>query len=334
MSVTSRRAMLSPLNRVLITTHPFGVSNSLPLDLLRAAGLDFETNPYERKLTEDDLVALVGDVEYLIAGTEPITERVMDAGPNLKLISRVGVGLDSVDLCAAQARGIQVAYTPEAPAPAVAELTIGLMLSLLRGVHVANARMHRGEWQREFGRRIPEVTIGVIGTGRIGGRVLRRLSAFGSPRVLVNDLVPNQQVAPGLKLEWVGKDQIYRDADLISIHLPLTSSTRAMVGVDELRAMKADALLVNVSRGGIVDENALFEVMTAGHLGGAAIDVFEREPYAGPLAGIERCLLTSHMGSMSLDCRERMEIEATEEVVRCFRGESLRSPVPSSEYEI
>ena len=319
---------------VLVTTHPFAASNTLPIDLLAAAGIDFRTNPLERKLTEADLVELIGDVEYLIAGTEPITERVMAAAPRLKLISRVGVGLDGVDLRAAAARDIAVAYTPEAPAPAVAELTIGLMLSLLRGVHTANARMHRGEWQREFGRRIPEVTIGIVGAGRIGGRVIRRLAAFGSPRVLVNDLAPNPQIAPELKLEWVGKEQILREADLVSIHVPLTRHTRGMFGGKELRVMKADALLINVSRGGIVDEDALFEVLSDGHLAGAAIDVFEREPYAGPLAEIERCLLTSHMGSMSLDCRERMEIEATEDVIRWHRGEALRNPVPASEYEI
>jgi D-3-phosphoglycerate dehydrogenase len=302
------------------------------VDLLSAAGIAFRTNPLERKLTESDLIDLIGDTEYLIAGTEPITDAVMAAAPRLKLISRVGVGLDGVDLRAAAARGIDVAYTPDAPAPAVAELTIGLMLSLLRGVHTANARMHRGEWQREFGRRIPEVTIGIVGAGRIGGRVIRRLAAFGSPRMLVNDLAPDPQIAPGLKLEWVGKEQILREADLISIHAPLTAHTRGLFGEEELLLMKPDALLVNVARGGIVDEDALFEVMSRGHLAGAAIDVFEREPYGGRLAEIERCLLTSHMGSMSLDCRERMEIEATEEVIRYASSLPLKSPVPEYEY--
>jgi D-3-phosphoglycerate dehydrogenase len=323
-----------PGSSVLVTTHPFGASNSLPIDVLEAARLQYRLNPLGRKLTEQDLVDLVPGVRYLIAGTEPITERVLDAGSDLRLISRVGVGLDSVDLLAARDRGIAVAYTPEAPAPAVAELTIGLMLSLLRGVHVANAQMHRGEWQRVFGRRIPEVTIGIVGTGRIGGRVLRRLSAFGSPRVLVNDIVPDSQVAPNLKLEWVGKEALFRESDVVSIHVPLTPETQRMIGEAELRSMKPDACLINVARGGIVDEAALYRVMLDGHLAGAAIDVFETEPYIGPLADIDRCLLTSHMGSMSLDCRERMEIEATEEVVRMHRGEPLLNVVPDGEYEM
>lgn len=266
---------------------------------------------------------MVGDFDVLVAGTEPITARVMEYARNLKLISRVGIGLDSVDLLEAERRGIQVSYTPDAPAPAVAELTIGLMLSLLRNVHTANLQMHKGEWCRHFGRRIPEVTIGIIGTGRIGGRVLRRLSAFGSPRVLVNDLYPDQKVTTELKLEWVGKETIYREADLISLHVPLTAHTKNMVRKEHLLMMKSDALVINTSRGGIINEQDLAEVLLGGHLGGAAIDVFEHEPYSGKLAGIDRCLLTCHMGSMSVDCRTRMEIEATEEAVRYFYGQVI-----------
>ena len=194
--------------------------------------------------------------------------------------------------------------------------------------------MHGGKWGRHFGRRIAEVTLGVIGTGRIGTRVLRRIAAFGTPRVLANDLIPDPKLVPELKLEWVGKEEIYRHADLISLHVPLTMQTRNMIRRQELLAMKADALLINTSRGGIVNEHDLAQVMASGHLAGAAIDVFEHEPYRGPLADIERCLLTCHMGSMSVDCRTRMEIEATEEAVRFVRGEPLQKPVPAAEYDV
>jgi len=318
--------------RVLITTVPFAEHNRLPLDLLESIGADYTINPLGRRLREDELSEMASDAEILIAGTEPITARVMDAAPQLKLISRVGIGLDSVDLLAARDRGIAVSYTPEAPAPAVAELAIGLMLTLLRHTHVANLSMHRGEWHRYMGRRIPEVTIGIIGTGRIGSRVLRRLVPFGSPRILVNDLEPKPNLVPELRLEWVGKDTIYREADVISLHLPMTEQTRNMIRREHLLQMKSDALLINTSRGGIVNETDLFNVMTEGHLGGAAIDVFTDEPYAGPLGQIERCMLTSHMGSMSVDCRTRMEIEATEEAVRFLRGLPMECTVPEDEY--
>jgi D-3-phosphoglycerate dehydrogenase len=150
----------------------------------------------------------------------------------------------------------------------------------------------------------------------------------------VNDLNPVPNLVPELKLEWVGKDDIYENADIISLHLPLTPLTRDMIRAEHLAVMKHDAMLVNTSRGGIINENALHDALVAGKLGGAAIDVFEHEPYTGPLAGLDRCVLTCHMGSMSQDCRSRMEIEATEEAVRYLRGLDLQRPAPEDEYAI
>ena len=322
------------MHKVLITTVPFGEKNHLPVEQLDAAGVEYLINPLGRKLAEEELAEMITDYDVLIAGTEDITDFVMSKAKKLKLISRVGIGLDNVDLLAAERRGIKVSYTPDAPAPAVAELTIGFMLALLRSVHISNAQMHRGEWQRHFGRRIPEVTIGIIGTGRIGGRVLRRLQAFGSPRILVNDIRPDKNIAPELKLEWVGKEEIYRQADLISLHVPLTNQTKNMISYDELMMMKLDAMIINTSRGGIINEADLGAVLNAGHLSGAAIDVFDQEPYTGDLSKIDRCLLTSHMGSMSIDCRTRMEIEATEEVVRFLNNQKLLGVVPEEEYDV
>lgn len=320
--------------KVLITTVPFADNNRLPLELLDGVGVEWLINPLGRKLNEDELADMIKDVDVLIAGTEPIGEKVLNRANRLKLISRVGIGLDSVDLIKARELGIDVSYTPDAPAPAVAELTIGLMLSLLRNIHVANSELHKGVWHRHFGRRIPEITIGVIGAGRIGGRVVRRLAAFGSPRILINDINPVPDVTDKLKLEWVDKEAIYREADVIILHVPLTKKTQNMIGYSELKKMKPDACIINVSRGGIVNESDLERVLNEGHLSGAAIDVFENEPYTGGLCKIERCLLTSHMGSMSVDCRTKMEIEATEEVVRFFQKKSLQGLVPTSEYDI
>ena len=318
----------------LITTSPFGDRNGFPLEMLEANGVDYRLNPLNRKLTEDELIGMVADVGVIIAGTEPITAKVMESAPNLKHISRVGVGLDNVDLVAAEKRGIKVSYTPDAPAPAVAELTIGLMLSLLRNIHVANSAMHQGKWNRHFGRRIAEITIGIIGLGRIGARVLRRTQGFGTPRLLVNDVLPTLELNREFKLEWVSKDIIFTQADLISLHVPLTLKTKGLVGVKELGMMKPDAFLINTSRGGVVDEKALYHALKENKIAGAAIDVFEKEPYQGPLAELGNCLLTSHMGSMSLDCRTRMEIEATEEAIRFLLGKPLLSPVPAEEYDL
>ena len=316
------------MTRVLITAVPFGEIDPGCLDLLREAGVECIRNPHGRRLTEPELVSLVADVDGVIAGTEPITRAVMQAGRRLRLISRVGAGLDSVDLPAARDHGVAVAYTPEAPADAVAELAIGLALSLLRGVHRAHAAIRGGVWTRLPGRRLGAVTAGVIGVGRIGSRVVRLLSAFGA-RVLANDLRP---AALAEAVEWVDKPTLFREADVVTLHVPLTPSTRGLVGPGQLAAMRPGAVLVNTSRGGVVDEAALAHALRTGRLAGAAIDTFVEEPYRGELVEVETCLMTAHMGSMAADCRLRMEQGAARNVVAFLRGEPLREPVPESEY--
>ena len=316
--------------KALITTIPFGEKNKLPLDLLEEAKIEYLINPTGKKITEQGLVELIPDFDFIIAGTEPITDNVMSQGHNLKLISRVGIGLDSVDLDAAKHRGIAVSYTPDAPSPAVSELTLGLMLSLLRNIHVSNLNMHHGNWYRFIGRRLSDVTVGLIGVGRIGNGVIQRLTALGCKQLLLNDMYKEEnRLNSQENLQWVDKDTIYREADIISIHTPLTESTKYMIGKKELECMKADALLVNTARGSIIKEDDLYEVMKNGHLGGVAIDVFEEEPYGGKLSEIDRCLLTSHIGPMTVDCRTQMEIEATQEVVRFAKGEPLQCLVHS-----
>ena len=213
------------MKKVLITTVPFANKNRLPLELLERAGIEYTLNPLNKKLTEDELFEIVADFDVIIAGTEQITSKVMDRASNLKMISRVGMGLDSVDLSAAKQRGIKVSFTPDAPAPAVAELTVGLMLSLLRSTHIANAELHRGEWVRHYGRRISEITIGIIGVGRIGQRVLRCLSSFGIPSILVNDLNPDDRLIPQTKLIWTDKEEIYKVKKLLEKEIESFIST-------------------------------------------------------------------------------------------------------------
>jgi len=317
--------------KILVTTAPFGEADPAPLELLKTEGVTFDLNPFGRRFQEDELAEMIGPYHVLIAGTEPITRRVLERAPNLKHISRVGIGLDSVDLNAARELGIQVSYTPDAPAPAVAELAAGQMLNLLRFVPQADRGMRRGTWKRLMGRRLAECVVGIIGLGRIGKRVARHLSGFGS-KILVNDIAPDLEFIEKNGLIEAAKEQIYAESDIITLHVPLTQETRRLIGPRELAMMKPDALLINTARGGIVDEAALAAALRTGKLGGAAVDVFEQEPYTGALTGIENCLLTCHMGSCSVDCRARMEREATEEALRFVRNEPLWSLVPESEY--
>jgi D-3-phosphoglycerate dehydrogenase / 2-oxoglutarate reductase len=315
--------------RVLITPVPF-----VRVDLLERAGMQCRTNPMGRRLTGRELIEMIPGTSILIASTEPITAEAMDASPELRLITRVGIGLDNVDLIAARKRNIAVSYTPNAPSPAVAELTIGLMIDLLRGISRADRLMHSRQWNRLLGRRLDGLTVGVIGVGRIGRRVIQILrSGFPSVTILANDLIPDHDFGQKWKVEWGDKDDLYSRSDIITIHVPLTRQTRNLIGEREIERMKPSSFVVNTSRGGIINESALAVALTSGRLQGAAIDVFEDEPYAGSLTSVENCILTCHMGSMSEDSRDAMELEAVEDVLRFARGEPLKQPVPDAEYE-
>jgi len=312
---------------VCISVHPFGDVDSPPLNLLREAGMRLVVNPLARRLTESELTKFLRDANVLIAGTEPITDQVISSAPQLGLIARVGTGLDNVDLTAARNRGITVTFTPDAPAPAVSELTCGMMLSLLRGIAKADRAVRLGEWQRILGRRLGDLTVGVIGVGRVGRRVIEHLRGFGS-HILANDLEPDPTLETKFDINWTSKKQIYEEADIVTLHVPLTQTTRHLIGQVELATMKTDALLVNTSRGPVVDESCLVTALRENQIGGAALDVFEHEPYSGELTTLDNCLLTCHMGSMSRDCRAKMENDSVEEVLRYARGESPNQPVP------
>lgn len=320
--------------RTLITTVPFGQYNSFLFENLKNAGLDVTINPIGRRLTEDELANMVEEYDILIAGTEPITSKVIACAKRLKLISRVGIGLDNVDLCAAKTNGIKVSYTPEAPTEAVAELTIGAIFTLLRGMHIVNLQMHRGVWERLFGRRIEDVTIGVIGCGRIGRSVLKRLVSLDVGQILVNDIDPDVRKSLPFQAQWSSLTRIYNESDVITLHLPLTKTTRNMISYKEFNSFKKGSMLINTSRSGIIVEADLIDALKTECLAAAAIDVFDEEPYYGGLCEIDRCLLTSHMGSMSVDCRSRMEIEAAEEAIRFSEGKALKNEVPEFEYDL
>jgi len=320
--------------KVLITTVPFGDANDLPLRLLKKNNIDYLINPLNKKLTEAELIEIVEDFDVIIAGTEEISKKVMHKAQNLKMISRVGIGLDSVDLVEARKKGILVSYTPDAPAPAVSELSVGLILSLIRSTHLSNIEMHRGNWHRYFGRRIPNCKIGIVGFGRIGQGLVKHLVSFSPEKIFVNEINLDKLSEYSDKVNFVSKEFLYENADVISFHVPLTSKTKNMVRYEHLIKMKSDAVIINTSRGGIVNEDDLYKVMKSGHLSGAAVDVFDKEPYDGKLNKLDNIILTAHMGSMSKDCRSTMEIEATEEAIRFIKGEKLIGLVPDDEYEV
>jgi len=317
--------------RVLVTSNFFGESDPRPLHILKDTGAEIIVRN-DHPITEDEAATLVRGVDAVVAGIEPITPRVMDAAPGLRLIARVGVGYDSVDVAAARARGIRVTHSPEGPWPAVAELTVALMIDLLRWVGPVDREVRRGTWNRMIGRRLATSSIGIVGVGRIGKAVIRHaVNGFPGVRVLANDLVPNPAFGREFGVEWVEKERLYREADVISLHVPLTRLTRNLITANELALMKPTASLINTARGGMIDEAALAAALTSGRLAGAAIDVFGREPYDGPLAELETCILTPHIAGNTTDCRIRMEVDAATEVKRLLAGEPPAFPVPDED---
>lgn len=320
---------------ILITTVPFGEKDPKPINLLNnASNIKYVINPIGRKLKEAELIELVKDYDILIAGTEPITRKVMESGKKLKLISRVGIGLDSVDLKAAKELGIKVSYTPDAPAPAVAELTLAHMINLLRRVPLVDRKLRSGIWQRIHGERLANLTIGIIGTGRVGSRVLRHLQGFSPKKILVNDLKPDFDLYKMYNAEFVEKEIIYSESDIISLHIPMNKNNYNLINRNRMELMKKHPFLINTSRGGIINEEDLYNALNTHQINGAAIDVFETEPYTGKLVEMDNCYLSCHMGSMTSDCRANMEIQATEEACRFAKGEELKLLVPEEEYEI
>jgi D-3-phosphoglycerate dehydrogenase / 2-oxoglutarate reductase len=302
-----------------------------PIQLLESENIPFTPNPFQRRLREEELAEIIEPYEALIAGTEPITARVLERATNLRLIARVGIGLDSVALRAARAKGIEITYTPAAPSPAVAELAIAQMLALLRHTPIANREIREGIWKRRIGRRLGLMTVGVIGVGRIGRRVIQHLKGW-SPQILAHDIREDLDFSGTTGCSWTDAETIYRRADIITLHVPLTRRTRGMIGERQLAMMKSDAILINTARGEIVDEGALAAALRANPRFAAAMDVFENEPYQGELTVLENCLLSSHMGSATRDCRLRMELEAAQEVIRYFKHQPFNCVVPESEY--
>lgn len=268
-------------------------------------------NPHGRKLTEDELIALIEEhqPDAVIAGVEPFTAKAMDAGKNLRIIARVGVGMDSVDLEAAKARNIKVVNTPDAVTAPVAELTLGLMLSMMRRIHQSDRLIRTGAWERPKGNLLAEKTVGLIGLGRIGRYVADLCHAFKAHVLYFDPYVKEATYTPATL------DELFSKSDVVSLHIPYSSENHHIVGADQLARMKEGSYLVNASRGGLVDEQALFEALTSGKLSGAALDCFEEEPYTGPLTQLDKVVLTGHIGSYAIEGRELMEKQAFESAV-------------------
>lgn len=312
--------------KIFVSTHPFSSTSELPMKLVKENGLELAVNEHGRKITTEELAQDLKDAEVLVAGTEKITEEVFQNAPNLKLISRVGIGLDGVDFELCKKYGIRVAYTPDAPTMAVAELCVGLILDLARKISHTDKAIKNGIWNRYMGTLLYGKTVGIFGMGRIGKSLIHLLSPF-NVKFKVYDLEPDLAFGRLYDVSFVSKEEVLKTSDVVSVNVPLKEDTKDYIAMDEFHLMQNHAILINTARGGIVNEDDLYIALKEGLIGSAAIDVFEEEPYVGNLKELDNCLLTCHMGASTIDSRTDMEVQALEEVIRYKNNQPLKNEV-------
>jgi D-3-phosphoglycerate dehydrogenase len=284
--------------------------------ILRSAGLEVDVKV---GLAPEALEKIVGDYDALaVRSATKVTAKLIDRATRLKVVGRAGVGVDNVDLAAATRRGIVVMNTPGGSSVTVAELALAMMLSLSRHVAAATASVKAGRWEKKRfqGRELAGKTLGVVGVGNIGSVLVDRALAL-KLRVVAADPFLSPEAAAKLGAQLVDLDTLWREADVVSLHVPLTDQTRHLVNAATIAKMKPGALLVNCARGGIVDERAVAEAVASGRLGGAALDVFEKEPPPAdhPLLAVDDVVLTPHIGASTEEAQSAVAVAVAEQLV-------------------
>ena len=256
-----------------------------------------------------------------MASVEPYEADLLARLPKLRCISRCGVGVDAIDLAAAEARGVAIRNTPDAPSQAVAELAVTFLLALSRSLIEQDAHLKKREWVRLETHLLSGRTVGIVGFGRIGQRVAKLLSAFGM-RVLASDPAVSADEATAAGAELVALDDLLDRADMVTVHASTPEGGAPILGRDQLARLKPGAFVTNLARGGMVDEAALLEGLESGRIGGAGLDVFSEEPYDGPLLDAPRVVLSPHSATRAAETRIRMEIECVQNAVDFVRSAS------------
>lgn len=305
--------------KILVTTSSFAANDDTPLKVFQKAGYEVTLNPFKRRLSEEEVSELINEIKPagILAGVEPLNENVLTKAAGIvKAIARCGVGMDSVDIDAAKANNISVTNTPDAPVIPVAELTTGMILSLLRMTHVSHFSIKNGGWQRPMGQLLHKKTVGIIGYGRIGRQVAEYLKAFNC-NLIAHD--PNIIGETSIKLCAI--EQLLSESDIVTLHLPYSEKNHNLIDDKKISIMKQGAYLINVARGGLVDENALYDACKSLRLAGAALDCFCDEPYTGKLVKLNNVLLTAHIGSYAKEARIMMELQAAENLLKQLNQE-------------
>ena len=293
--------------KVLIGPSTFAAIDRTPLDKLLAAGFEVIGNPFGRKIAKKELINLLPGVNGLIAGLETLDREVMELS-DLKVISRCGSGLSNVDQEAAKDLGIKVYNTPDGPTDSVAELTVGMLISLIRLVPPMDNALHNNIWDKKIGFELRGKTVLIIGFGKIGRKVSELLKPF-HVNIIVSDPFLNGKNGD---INVLPLDRALQQADIITIH---ASGEKVILGEKEFSKMKEGVFILNGARGGLIDEDCLINNLENGRVAGVWLDSYIREPYEGPLTRFPQAILTPHVGSYTRECRKRMEAEAVENLI-------------------
>ncbi len=295
----------------------FGYYVKDPVDFLREKGCSVELFTKEQK---ENLVQTLKGFDAVIVGVEKITKEIILSASKLKAIAKHGAGIDNIDVSAASERGIVVLTAAGTNSEAVADLTFGLFLSLARTIPSADRAVKEGKWPRVVGVQVNGKVLGIIGLGQIGKKVAKRASGF-EMKVLAYDVIKDEAFAKQWGMTYVPLNELLTQADFISIHIPLLPSTKNLIGEKELKVMKKGAFLVNISRGDIVDEKALYQALKEGRIGGAALDVFSREPVGeSPLLQLDNLISTPHMGAYTMEALKETGMICVQGIMDVLEG--------------
>jgi D-3-phosphoglycerate dehydrogenase len=290
------------------------------IEKLKQAGFKVDVNP---TITPEQLTKIVSNYDALIVRSRTkVTKKIIEAGRRLRVIGRAGAGLDNIDLETAKQKGITVLSTPEALAEAVAELTIGLIISLARNIPLADRTLKEGKWIKKklMGWQLEDKTLGTIGLGKIGERVAKIAKALGM-KILITEIIPlSPELLKELETEVVPLKELLQRSDVVTLHVPLTSQTYHMIGAKEFQLMKNGAFLVNTSRGAIVDEKALLKALKSGKIGGAALDVYEVEPPRDlELIKLPNVVCTAHIGAQTKEAQNAAANMIAEKIINSLK---------------
>ncbi|MDH6409422.1 D-3-phosphoglycerate dehydrogenase [Aurantimicrobium minutum] len=305
------------------------IAEELSPATIEALGPDFDVRVVDGTDRPALLEAVHSASAILVRSATQVDAEVLAAAPNLKVIARAGVGLDNVDIKAATAAGVMVVNAPTSNIISAAELTCGHILSLARHIPAAHAALAEGKWKRSAytGTELFEKTIGIIGLGRIGALIAERMKAFGTKVVAYDPYVTSAR-AQQLGVQLLSLDELIETSDFITIHMPKTPETTGMIGTAQLKAMKPTAYVINVARGGLIDEDALYEALTNNVIAGAGLDVFVSEPPTGsPLLGLPNVITTPHLGASTDEAQEKAGISVAKSVRLALSGELVPDAV-------